>query len=151
MRRSNDCQWLPASLSRLGVLFLLALTASPLFGQPSYLVKDINPGSSWSNIRNMTAGPPGKVFFVAEHPSSGREVWVSDGTDAGTLVLDICPGTCNSLLSGSNPWFALVNATMFFSVNHGTNGTELWKSDGTVSGTLVKDIDPGTDSSFPDS
>ena len=36
-----------------------------------------------------------------------------------------------------------VNGTLFFSANDGTNGHELWKSDGTAAGTvLVKDINP---------
>src|SRR6266511_5322221 len=43
---------------------------------------------------------------------------------------------------GSNPSpLANVNGTLFFRANDGTNGYELWKSDGTTSGTaLVKDI-----------
>ena len=37
-----------------------------------------------------------------------------------------------------------VNGTLFFRADDGTNGSELWKSDGTLAGTvLVKDIDPG--------
>lgn len=43
-----------------------------------------------------------------------------------------------------------VNGTIFFAANEGTNGVELWKSDGTSSGTvLVKDIHPGGASSNP--
>ena len=38
-----------------------------------------------------------------------------------------------------------VNGTLFFTADDGTNGRELWKSDGTAAGTvLVKDISPGS-------
>ena len=43
-----------------------------------------------------------------------------------------------------------VNGTLFFTPTTARHGVELWKSDGTAAGTvLVKDINPGTDSSDP--
>ena len=40
--------------------------------------------------------------------------------------------------------------TLYFRANDGTNGGELWKSDGTASGTMmVKDINNGSGSSYP--
>ncbi|MGF1489225.1 MAG: ELWxxDGT repeat protein [Prochloraceae cyanobacterium] len=42
-----------------------------------------------------------------------------------------------------------VNGTLFFTADDGKNGRELWKSDGTLSGTtLVADLNPGRNSSF---
>jgi len=107
------------------------------------MVKDIFPGrhrgaysyytnSSYpSNLTNVN----GTLFFAAEN-GAGRELWKSDGTDAGTtLVKDINPGVFWS--SPSN--LTNVNGTLFFSAYHG-----LWKSDGTAAGTaMVKDVDPG--------
>ncbi len=48
--------------------------------------------------------------------------------------------------SGSSPvrYLTNVNGTLFFGAYDGTNGNELWKSDGTAAGTvLVKDIYAG--------
>ena len=43
-----------------------------------------------------------------------------------------------------------VGNDLYFSLNDGNNGDELWKSDGTVAGTvLVKDINPGSGSAYP--
>src|SRR5439155_200257 len=62
------------------------------------------------------------------------------------LVKDINPG------SGSSDPISLtnVNGTLFFAADDGSDGIELWKSDGTAAGTaLVKDIGPGAGSSLP--
>ncbi|MBI2572014.1 MAG: hypothetical protein HYV63_33810 [Candidatus Schekmanbacteria bacterium] len=74
----------------------------------------------------------------------GEELWVSDGTDAGTSVLaDINPGTADS----GPLQIAVIGDRFFFMPQDGSHGRELWSSDGTTSGTrLVADINPGPDS-----
>ena len=53
---------------------------------------------------------------------------------------------------GSYPYLlTAVGNTLYFQANDGTNGYELWKSDGTASGTvMVKDINSGSGSSSLD-
>jgi len=113
------------------------------------LVKDINTTSPTANgypleLTNFN----GTLFFRANNGSAvnGRELWKSDGTSAGTvMVKDINPGTADSAVRQ----FAIVNSTLYFQAVDGVNGRELWKTDGTCAGTLlVKDINP-SGGSFP--
>lgn len=113
------------------------------------LVKDINAGTNPSTPAAKCVYN-GYVYFSAATGASNtdRELWRSDGTDAGTtLVKDINPAAGAS----GNPFGMIVfNNTLFFSANDGTNGTELWKSDGTTVGTvMLKDIVSGANSSQP--
>ena len=82
----------------------------------------------------------GTLFFVSSDADAGWELWKSDGTTAGTvLVKDIQPGSGYSYPRA----LTVVGSTVFFVADDGTNGPELWKSDGTSAGTvLVKAIDP---------
>ena len=110
------------------------------------LVKDIlpGPGSAFSSAAAEFANVNGTLFFTATDGTHGRELWKSDGTEAGTvLVKDIRPGS-GSAFSSAAAEFANVNGTLLFTATDGTHGRELWKSDGTEAGTvLVKDINPG--------
>ena len=85
------------------------------------------------------------MFFTADDGIHGSELWKSDGTRAGTvLVKDIDPGTDKGGYDESGPTLSGVGGTLFFTADDGTHGRELWKSDGTEAGTvLVKDINPG--------
>jgi ELWxxDGT repeat protein len=87
------------------------------------------------------------LFFVARDGVHGRELWKSDGTAAGTvMVKNIFPGDEPSDPRG----ITAVGATVFFAAAHPDHGTELWRSDGTATGTrLVKDIYLGEQSSAP--
>ena len=85
----------------------------------------------------------GKALFSATDGTHGYELWVSDGTTAGTsLVQDINPGSGSS---GPQDITKFGSGKALFSANDGTHGYELWVSDGTAAGTsLVQDIYPGS-------
>ena len=84
----------------------------------------------------------GKLYFTAQNAANGTEVWSSDGTLAGTTMLkDIYPGTNPSIDQQFDPHFTVFNNKLFFVANDGTNGFELWSTDGTTAGTnLFKNI-----------
>ncbi|MFN9373734.1 MAG: beta strand repeat-containing protein, partial [Planctomycetaceae bacterium] len=89
----------------------------------------------------------GTLYFMANDGTNGYELWKSDGTSSGTvLVKDIRGGGGNSYPR----YLRNQNGTLYFQANDGTNGHELWKSDGTSTGTvLVKDIRVGGGNSNP--
>ncbi|MFP5287514.1 MAG: ELWxxDGT repeat protein, partial [Thermoanaerobaculia bacterium] len=105
------------------------------------LVKSIHPGL----VGDLTAA--GSRLFFAAQQDGGRELWTSDGTEAGTQrVADIAPGPASSLPQDLTAHLG----TVFFSADDGSTGRELWKSDGTAAGTVrVRDILPGPGSSDP--
>lgn len=111
------------------------------------LLKDINlSGPSTGGNRNYTVYNS-KMYFVANDGVTGGELWVTDGTTAGThMVKDINPGA-----TGSYPDYIVVcNGKLCFNANDGIHGTELWTSDGTAAGTqLLKDILVGYNDSYP--
>ncbi len=102
----------------------------------------INPGSSDSNPQGLT-DVNGTLFFWADDGTNGIELWKSDGATA-TLLEDAVPGGgINPGSAGSFPdWLTDVNGTLFFSADDGTNGRELWKSNGTTA-TMIEDALPG--------
>jgi len=113
------------------------------------LVKKFDKGIFEPEVAHLRAmlNVNGTLFFMGVDNEHGWELWKSDGTRAGTvLVKDIKPGVKNSLPTS----MANVNGLLFFSASDSLHGQELWKSDGTEAGTvLVKDIKPGTASSSP--
>jgi ELWxxDGT repeat protein len=104
------------------------------------MVKDIKSNNSFPNGDYITkfAAIGSTVYFVLETEEEGSEIWMSDGTEMGTVILD----DINSGSEGSNPkYLTVLGSDLFFSADDGTDGIELWKSDGTEgNSTLVKDI-----------
>jgi ELWxxDGT repeat protein len=113
------------------------------------LLKDINVGAGGSGILSLQFFPerPGELFFTADDGIHGRELWVTDGTTAGTrLFIDLVPGAV-----GSGAIVELVlGDTLLLRATDAVHGDELWITDGTSQGTfLLKDINPGVASSSP--
>jgi ELWxxDGT repeat protein len=111
------------------------------------MVRDIDPrGQTWDSddAPQFLTEVNGTLYFMANDGIHGAELWKSDGTSAGTvLVKDIEYGYRGSYAAG----LTNVNGTLFFSAVTESSGIELWKSDGTSTGTvLVKDIEPSGNS-----
>src|SRR2546428_1971648 len=141
-------------------VFFLIASVSVVPGQQgrpvtgARLVKDIAPvltlAANSYPAQFVESG--GVVFFTARDGANGTELWRTDGTAAGTvLVKDIWVGP-----NSSDPGNLVdVNGTLFFAALEpgqasDPSGRELWKSDGTAAGTVrVKDINPGADWSSP--
>ena len=120
-----------------------AATGSELYkfdGTNVTLLKDIRSGTSGSDVANPTTFN-GKVYFSASDGEHGYELWVTDGTTAGTnMLVDIQGGPAGS--GPTNFTIAPAGALLVFSADDGVNGRELWKTDGTVGGTsIVQNID----------
>ncbi len=99
----------------------------------------------------------GQVTFNADGGVTGTELWISDGTTAGTHeVADINPGPGSSNPAGltvllpSGGLFGGGPSKAVFAANDGSAGTELWVTDGSAYNTFaVEDINPGAGSSNP--
>lgn len=121
-------------------------------------LKDINPGADSSNP-DYFANYNNIVLFSATTNNEGSEYWRTDGTPAGTYMLkDINPGTGDAnviqieIFPGTGiyvpfPIFSgyhVYNNKVFFSATDGTNGGNLYVTDGTTANTtLVKTIIAG--------
>jgi len=131
-------------ITLLPIMMLLLMATVNAQNLTFELVKDINPDgdSAPTNMYKFN----NLIYFSATDGITGAELWVTDGTEDGTVLLkDINPGE-----GSSNPErFAPAGDLLFFIAEDGTNGQELWVTDGTTDGTvMVKDINPDG-GSFP--
>src|SRR5690606_13243004 len=124
------------------------------------MIKDIYPGPEGSGPLHLR-GSGNLLFFLADNGSVGYELWKSDGTTGGTtLVKDIYTGQgrCGftaTPMNGAGGGLSferseILNNNYYFVATNGINGTELWTSDGTATGTkMVIDISKPTPGSDP--
>jgi ELWxxDGT repeat protein len=124
----------------LAACFLAGLASAAQAGTAS-LVLDIEPTDAEPRQLEVFGMQPmgSSVLLLAEEPQvgdsggSGREPWITDGTEIGTRPLfDLCPGPCSSS-------FSLLGTVRKIGILQVDNGIDdehrLWRSDGTRPGT----------------
>jgi len=136
-------------LQTLALSLILVGVSAPAVAQQ--LIKDFNTtpiSAADSDATPVATLGSGDVLVVAMVPQFGEELWVTDGTAAGTQLLsDINPG-----YQGSDPaeFVSLPSGDVLFVATTPSSGRELWRTDGTAAGTvLVKDVLPGASGSGP--
>ena len=117
--------------------FRLAALAASLFAtvvstaQTVELIKDINPnGSSYPENVHLVND---RLVFTADDGTNGRELWVSDGTEEGTVRVTDQPfnqGACNCRD------FIEYNNEVYFTQWVPGDGNRMYKTDGTEAGTV---------------
>jgi ELWxxDGT repeat protein len=149
MEGATMTAWGLRKLGRLGMASLIGLgaAAAAARGQTAYLVMDLNPGEKGyagsSPSSPLAAG--NHLFFVAnplEHgdPSLTKELWVTDGTAAGTQQL---PTACLSGFCAFGPQLVASLGGVAF-LDEETFGP-LWRTDGTRAGTFPLPLPAGKD------
>ncbi len=149
------------------------------------LIKQLR-GKDTSSFWRFYDSKKGKAYFIASSPENYQSIYVTDGTAAGTRKLISIPSRydyfddvkvsdngivfysihgfdtipkglwctnvngVNTLIGPGVFEFAVAGNFCYFSTNNSTYGKELWKSDGSSSGTvMVTDLNPGLSSSNP--
>ena len=100
-------------------------------------------GSNPTNLTDIN----GTLYFSADTPAYGRDLWKLDGTSSAPTPIDVIPGG-----NSSNPvGMTDVNGTTYFQAFDSKNGAELWSFDPKTGSTpqLVQDLYPGSTGSIP--
>ncbi|MEZ5174408.1 MAG: T9SS type A sorting domain-containing protein [Bacteroidia bacterium] len=123
-------------------------------GEPTHL--DFNENDIFP--RALMPFGDGEVIFNAVN-DSGRELWRSNGTLEGTVMItDLYPGENDGVFGTGTvggSFYVCMDSVVYFAGADGINAAgefvyELFKSDGTAAGTeLVSDHVPGTEGANP--
>ena len=100
-----------------------------------------------SGIRSYGNVVGNTLYFQVDDVATGVELWKTDGTTSGTsMVKDINVGSGDGIgVSGTGIPSLSIGDTLFFAANDGTHGPELWRTNGTSSGTMmVENFNPST-------
>ena len=113
--------------------------------QGTHWVKSFAPGGFSWDFPRCGIVLNDVIYFVGKDSVNGAELWRSDGTTAGTfMVKNINPGPYD----GAKEFYqtpVVMNGKIYFIGSASASGNELWKTDGTTTGTtMVKDIHTGT-------
>jgi gliding motility-associated-like protein len=97
---------------------------------------EIGPSSGNGTIWGLTPFN-GELYFAYDDGVHGEEIWKSNGTTAGTVLLkDLNTGS-----TGSNPkYFTVCNGKLFFQASTLTRSEGLWVTDGTTAGTIAFNV-----------
>ncbi|MBD2438635.1 ELWxxDGT repeat protein [Nostoc sp. FACHB-110] len=148
----------PSELTVAGTTLYFVTDSNSNFQQELWKIDSNGVGRVKSDLNvapNIGFGPLGMtavgniIYFTTYDSSTGLELWKSDGTDAGTvLVKDIWSGADpNNSIPDSLVNF---NGTLYFVASEPTNGREIWISDGTASGTRrLSNINSGSGDANP--
>ena len=90
------------------------------------MVKDIYPDFNAYPEHLTSMGD--LLFFEAGDGVHGRELWKSDGTENGTIMV----GEINPIGNSGLDFLTVIDNTLFFQANDGTSGHELWKLENTT-------------------
>lgn len=113
------------------------------------LVKDIDHSGS-SNPKKFI-NFDGKLIFTANNGIIQEEAFITDGTIEGTKMLKNIQVTNHFISNDYKFIFTASGKNVFFRTTDGSNGFELYKTDGSENGTqLVKEIAPGSASGLSD-
>lgn len=87
-----------------------------------------------------------QFYFVPYHEQAGDQLWISDGTQAGTHMVKKIGAERSKFSIG---YAAAIGNKLYFTPHDPATGTELWQSDGTDAGTrLVSDFTSGGSTAF---
>jgi ELWxxDGT repeat protein len=113
------------------------------------ITKDANPGTGsslnlgwWRYFTTMD----GAVYFRGRNDTNGLELWRTDGTADGTvMVADVIPGADSGVYH--SPHMATIGDQVWFRALDPAAGFEIFVSDGTSAGTrMLTDLNPSGDS-----
>lgn len=147
--------------SRFAAGLVVAVTAMPSAAQV-YMVEDINPGPGGTYV--LRAGALGSaIYFSAYDGVHGEELWISNGTAAGTyLVADIWPEStpdATFAYSSKPEQFVALSPQMYFVAGHRedplrppNHEINLWLSNGQPgNASMVENYKLALDKSLQDS
>ncbi len=126
----------------------------------THLVKNVGNATDSSGVLYFGFGDYSlvayahNVYFFANDDVHGTELWKSDGTATGTmLVKDINTSAGKGMLDLSNfplGQMQVANGKLYFCANDSVHGAELWCTDGTAANThIVTDLIPGSTGADP--
>ncbi len=129
--------WLAAIL-----LLLPVFTAKPVSAAPVASVQKLLDIclSEWEvcPTDNVLTPVGNRLFFLADDGEHGRELWVSDGSPAGTtMVKDLYPGEAGFEPFGADSIRLAHVGKLLFRADDPSGTHNLWVTDGTESGTKL--------------